>query len=211
MIPQEDYNHAVFKSNMQTALLVLLLLFFTLVCCFYFSRRFISPVLKSLDKIKSENRNGEISNIVEIDDLFAFLAEQDREHERDLAALTQEKQDAQSEKEQLQDALERAQEKYESAQAEIARLAYARKQEVDPADYERFLRGMDTLTPTERRIFVYYLSGKSVKDILEIASIKESTLRYHNKNIYSKLGVNSLKQLLRYAALMRSDEVGEDS
>lgn len=211
LIPQEDYNHAVFKSNMQTALLVLLLLFFTLVCCFYFSRRFISPVLKSLDKIKSENRNGEISNIVEIDDLFAFLAEQDREHERDLAALTQEKQDAQSEKEQLQDALERAQEKYESAQAEIARLAYARKQEVDPADYERFLRGMDTLTPTERRIFVYYLSGKSVKDILEIASIKESTLRYHNKNIYSKLGVNSLKQLLRYAALMRSDEVGEDS
>lgn len=210
LIPQEDYNHAVFKSNMQTALLVLLLLFFTLVCCFYFSRRFISPVLKSLDKIKSENRSGEISNIVEIDDLFAFLAEQDREHERDLAALTQEKQDAQSEKEQLQDALERAQEKYESAQAEIARLAYARKQEVDPADYERFLHGMGTLTPTERRIFAYYLSGKSVKDILTIASIKESTLRYHNKNIYSKLGVNSLKQLLRYAALMRSDDADEE-
>ena len=45
-----------------------------------------------------------------------------------------------------------------------------------------------------------------MKEILEIASIKESTLRYHNQNIYSKLGVNSLKQLLRYAALMREDE-----
>ena len=70
---------------------------------------------------------------------------------------------------------------------------------------------MDTLTPAERKIFAYYLSGKTVKEILAVASIKESTLRYHNKNIYSKLGVNSLKQLLRYAALMQRDDKGEDS
>lgn len=206
LIPKEDYDNAIIKSIMQTALLVLLLLFVTLVCCFYFSRRFISPILKSLAKIKSENRDGEISCIMEIDDLFAFLDEQDRAHERALAALTQEKQEAQNEKERLQDAFDRAQEKYESAQAQISRLAYDRKQEVDPADYQQFLRGIDTLTPTERKIFSYYLSGKSVKDILAIAAIKESTLRYHNKNIYSKLGVNSLKQLLRYAALMQQDE-----
>lgn len=206
LIPKEDYDNAIIKSIMQTVLLVLLLLFVTLVCCFYFSRRFISPILKSLAKIKSENRDGEISCIMEIDDLFAFLDEQDRAHERALAALTQEKQEAQNEKERLQDAFDRAQEKYESAQAQISRLAYDRKQEVDPADYQQFLRGIDTLTPTERKIFSYYLSGKSVKDILAIAAIKESTLRYHNKNIYSKLGVNSLKQLLRYAALMQQDE-----
>lgn len=206
LIPKEDYDNAIIKSIMQTVLLVLLLLFVTLVCCFYFSRRFISPILKSLAKIKSENRDGEISCIMEIDDLFAFLDEQDRAHERALAALTQEKQEAQNEKDRLQDAFDRAQEKYESAQAQISRLAYDRKQEVDPADYQQFLRGIDTLTPTERKIFSYYLSGKSVKDILAIAAIKESTLRYHNKNIYSKLGVNSLKQLLRYAALMQQDE-----
>lgn len=209
LIPKEDYDQAVFKSNMRTALLVLLLLFFTVVCCFYFSRRFIAPVLKSLDKIKSEKRVEERSSIAEIDDLFAFLAEQDREHEHDLAVLAQEKQDAQQEKESLQEALDRAREKYESAQAEISRLAYARKQEVDPADYQQFLHGIGTLTPTERRIFNYYLSGKSVKEILSVVDIKESTLRFHNKNIYSKLGVNSLKQLLRYAALMQRDE--EDS
>ncbi len=211
LIPQEDYGRALLKSNMQTALLVLLLLFFSLVCCLYFSRRFISPILKSLDKIKSESRIGEVSAIAEINDLFDFLAQQDREHERDLAALVQEKQDAQNEKERLQEALDRAQEKYESAQTEISRLAYSRKQEVDPADYQRFLQGVDTLTPAERKIFAYYLSGKTVKEILAVASIKESTLRYHNKNIYSKLGVNSLKQLLRYAALMQRDDKGEDS
>ena len=84
--------------------------------------------------------------------------------------------------------------------------AYDRKQEVDPADYRQFLHGIETLTPTERKIFDYYLTGKNVKDILALAAIKESTLRFHNKNIYSKLGVNSLKQLLRYAALMQQDE-----
>lgn len=211
LIPKEDYNRAVVKSVVQTVLLVLLLLFVTIVCCFYFSRRFITPILKSLAGIKSEKRDGEMSCIAEINDLFAFLAEQDREHERALALLTQEKQDAQDEKDRLQEAFDRAQEKYESAQAQISRLAYARKQEVDPADYQQFLQGIDTLTPAERKIFTYYLSGKSVKEILSIAAIKESTLRYHNKNIYSKLGVNSLKQLLRYAALMQQDDKDRNS
>lgn len=211
LIPEEDFDRAVIKSVMQTVLLVLLLLFVTIVCCFYFSRRFITPILKSLARIKSEKRDFETSYITEINDLFAFLAEQDREHERALAVLTQEKQDAQDEKKRLQDAFEKAREKYESAQAEISRLAYSRKQEIDPADYQQFLQGINTLTPTERKIFAYYLSGKSVKEILSIAAIKESTLRYHNKNIYSKLGVNSLKQLLRYAALMQQDDESRSS
>lgn len=211
LIPKEDYDHAVFDSVMQTALLAILLFFFTVVCCLYFSRRFISPILQSLDKIKSENRSGESSSIAEIDDLFAFLARQDQAHERDLAVLTREKQAAQTEKERLQAELDKAQRKYESAQTEISRLAYDRKQEVDPDDYQRFLHGIGTLTPTERRIFTYYLSGNSVKEILSIAAIKESTLRYHNKNIYSKLGVNSLKQMLRYAALMQSGGEGVSS
>lgn len=37
---------------------------------------------------------------------------------------------------------------------------------------------------------------------MQIKNIKESTLRYHNRNIYSKLGINSLKQMLRYASIM---------
>ena len=102
--------------------------------------------------------------------------------------------------------ISRLEEEYEHSRAEISRLAYSRKQEVDPDNYKLFLEGINTLTPTERKIFDYYLSGKSVKEIIEIAGIKESTIRFHNQNIYSKLGVNSLKQLLRYAALMENDK-----
>ena len=45
--------------------------------------------------------------------------------------------------------------------------------EIDPADYQQFLQGINTLTPTESKIFAYYLSGKSVKEILSIAALMQ--------------------------------------
>ena len=64
-----------------------------------------------------------------------------------------------------------------------------------------FTRGLETLTPTERVIYSAYLAGKSSKDIMSELNIKENTLKFHNKNLYSKLGVSSRKQLLHFAAL----------
>ena len=73
-----------------------------------------------------------------------------------------------------------------------------------------FTRGVDTLTPTERSIYEAYLVGSSTKQILSEMNIKENTLKFHNKNIYGKLGVSSRKQLLEvYRAInaqMKEDE-----
>ena len=77
---------------------------------------------------------------------------------------------------------------------------------LNPDDYDQFLSGINTLTPSERKIFNFYLEGKTVKEIIELSNVKESTLRFHNRNIYGKLGVTSLKQLLRFAALMHEQE-----
>ena len=63
----------------------------------------------------------------------------------------------------------------------------------------------------ERTVFDHYLAGKRVKEIVELVGIKESTVRFHNRNIYSKLGVNSLKQLLMFAAIMKRDKEGGDT
>ena len=41
---------------------------------------------------------------------------------------------------------------------------------------------------------------------MAILDIKETTLKYHNRNIYDKLSVSSRKELLRYAALMRQEK-----
>lgn len=110
------------------------------------------------------------------------------------------------EKDNIQSTLDQMTTKHSEAQQKIARLAYSRKNEVDPYDYEQFLIGMKSLTPTERVVFNYYLEGKTVKEIMELMGVKDSTIRFHNRNIYSKLGVNSLKQLLLYSAIMKQDE-----
>ena len=69
---------------------------------------------------------------------------------------------------------------------------------------EFFTSQLPNLTPTEHSIYELYLSGKSSREIMETLSIKENTLKYHNKNIYSKLGISSRKQLLEIAAAIHA-------
>lgn len=59
-----------------------------------------------------------------------------------------------------------------------------------------FTDGLETLTPTERHIYEAYLNGRSTKEIMSELNIKENTLKFHNKNLYGKLGVSSRKQLV---------------
>ena len=60
----------------------------------------------------------------------------------------------------------------------------------------QFIDNLTTLTKTERIIFDLYISGKTTKEILHTMNITENTLKFHNKNIYSKLNVASRKQLI---------------
>jgi len=218
MIPKTNYDRALLMNIMQTAILATLLLFFTVSFCRFFSRRFLSPLLLSLEQIKSDKRSEATSDIPEILDLIEYLDRQDRAHGETLSALEKKHQASEEEKIRLQTEYEtalsdfrRIEEEYGSAkdelnriQTELERLAYSRKSEIDPADYQYFLAGLETLTETERNIFEYYLAGKSAKDILALTGIKESTLKYHNHNILGKLGVSSRKQMLRYAEIMRN-------
>lgn len=67
---------------------------------------------------------------------------------------------------------------------------------------ELFAEGILLLTPTERKIFDLYLEGKGSKEVLQELEIKENTLKFHNRNIYGKLGVSSRKELLEQARKM---------
>ena len=51
------------------------------------------------------------------------------------------------------------------------------------------------LTQTERIIFDAYLRRMTTKEIMALLNIKENTLKFHNKNLYQKLGVSSRKEL----------------
>mgnify|MGYP003301019440 CR=1 FL=1 len=73
----------------------------------------------------------------------------------------------------------------------------AEQPQFSPQSIESFKNGIVELTYTEKLIYDLYIKGKSTKEVLEEMNIKENTLKYHNKNIYGKLGVKSRKELIK--------------
>jgi len=67
---------------------------------------------------------------------------------------------------------------------------------ISPDRIEIFMRGLDTLTPTEKAVYEAYIARVTTKEIMANLNIKESTLKYHNRNLYGKLGVSSRKELM---------------
>lgn len=65
-----------------------------------------------------------------------------------------------------------------------------------PERLEIYIDGLKNLTPTEKVIYEAYIARITTKEIMASLNIKENTLKFHNKNIYSKLGVSSRKELL---------------
>lgn len=197
LMPRQDYDLLATRDGVRIGLLLVVMATFVALSCFYFSRRYLRPLLKSLSQIRQKECDSQ-SQVAEIDDLFAFLAEQDRQSQQLLAAVREEKTSVETALAQIR--TEQIQNKQE-----LQRLAYSRKKEVDPDDYENFCQGIQNLTATERRVFNYYLEGRTVREITELMGVKESTVRFHNRNIYTTLGVNSLKELLRCAAILKQE------
>ncbi len=190
LMPHNILHSAVEGSNYVLVWIVVVLLALSLLASFFVSKRYIKPVNEALNHIQHTPLDErKITPYTEINDLFEFLAAKDRDHENEVQRLNSEKTAAQTQ--------------YEQAQTYITHLADERMPEVNEGDFEIFLAHLHTLTPKEHEIFNYYLEGKKAKEIMELAGINQNTLKYHNKNIYSKLGVTSRKQLLEYAALMK--------
>lgn len=87
-------------------------------------------------------------------------------------------------------------EKEEALQTKSSKKDSRKSDTVTSESIEYFLCGLQRLTSQERQIYEAYLIGKSTKDIMAELNIKENTLKFHNKNLYSKLGVSSRKQLI---------------
>ncbi len=187
LMPKDILHSAVTGNIKYFVCIVVLLLIAGIAVSYFISHRYLRPVNDALDSIKNIPHDERSSTpYSEINDLFEFLAAEARKHEEAVGQLHSEKSELQAQ--------------YEQAQTELAseRLAKA-----DPDDFEMFMNSLKTLTTKERAIFDLYLEGKKTPEIMEIADINQNTLKYHNKNIYSKLGISSRKQLLEFATLMK--------
>lgn len=191
MMPEDLLDDAINGNLWQFMGIVCILFIISLMVSILISYRYVRPVTDAIESIRNSNyEEKQNTTYLEISDLFDFLAEKDREHEEERQQLKLRHQEA------LADA--------NSAQTKLSCLVDKRRKEVDPDAYAMFLANLITLTPKEREIFNLYLVGKSAKEIMELIHINENTLKYHNKNIYSKLGVSSRKELLLYSTLNQS-------
>lgn len=206
MISQAQYNSYIREGQIQMTIIFLIVALFASIYCVFMSKKYVAPILKSFEQVKTQMDFGSQLNIREIDDLFAFLEEKDNQYELRLQELEKAKQAAEEETQKAKIAYEKAIAEYKSAQSQIQNFTNEQKNDIVLKDYDYFICNLSTLTPTEHRVYELYLAGKNAKQITEILDISENTLKYHNKNIYSKLGISSRKQLLRYATLKQHQD-----
>jgi DNA-binding NarL/FixJ family response regulator len=178
LIPASDWAAAVKKDNLVFYGAVSALLAINLLAAAFIGRRYIRPVVTALALVKSDNRQSLAkTQITEIDDLLEYLAAQDEE------------------KENLAVELERM--KLHAAQRDTSAANQA---------YEQFLNNLKTLTPTEEMIFGLYMKKRTAQQIAEELFVTINTIKFHNRNIYAKLGVSSLKELMVYMNMMRKPD-----
>ena len=206
MMPMAQYQKFVRNGQLQNAMIFLILGIVALASCVIMSHRYVSPILKRIEQVKANEIGGDPTNIREIEDLFAYLAARDEAYEARLEELEKERQAAEANATQTQKDYQTALRQLDLVQGELEQLAASQHREIVLEEYEYFLCNLGTLTATEYKVYELYLAGKNVKQIAEILGISENTLKYHNKNIYSKLGISSRKQMLRFAALKQHQD-----
>ena len=209
VIPQEAFDRYVAEGRLKVIGLLGLIAVLAVIVSIWLSKKYVTPFIRAMEQIKQKQiAESQKLRIPEIDDLFDFLAQQDRKHDAEVSHHRQRSETLQSEVDRLSTEKSELQSQVAQVQTDNTRLAYLRKDEVDPDSYQRFLDCLLTLSKREKEVFDLYVAGKSAKEIIEILGITDNGLKYHNKNIYSKLGVSSRKELLRYVTIMKQDEGG---
>lgn len=223
LIPKRDYNRMILKSTLEICGLLMLLVFFGAVCCLHYTRRYLRPVLRDIELLKKENCGGAQMAFDELRPVSAKL----RFHEQTITDLETEKQDAQeqadrfrsqneqllSEKQDLQGQVEDMQNQVEDTQgqlddslAEIRRLAYLGRKDLNQEDYQNFLAGYAKLSAKELEVCDALTRGLSARQCAEQTGSAVSTVDTYRKRIYDKTKIHKVRQLQLCYALMRMEQ-----
>lgn len=199
LLPDGIYYDYVRSEWYKTVLLLGAVAVLAVVLSIFMGHQYVTPLLRSMEQVKTEQLDSSDTKIPEINELFDYLAQRDRLNESTLDEIRREQVDTQASLAQLQTEHDRLQER-------LRQLAQSKKEEVYPEEYTYFLRGIGDLSEKERAVFDCYLKNMSTKEIAATLGISEDGVRYHNKNIYAKLGVKGLKQLRMFISIMQQEE-----
>ena len=201
LIPKSDYDRAPLKSRLEAAGALMLLLFFAVSCCLFYTRRYLRPILRDIERLKDES-GGTQMTFDELQPVSARL----RSHEQTITVLETEKLDLQGQVEHMQSQVVDTQEQLDDSLAEIRRLAYLGKKELDPADYQKFLEGYAKLSSKELEICAALAKGLSARQCAEQTGNALSTIDTYRKRVYGKTGIHRVRQLQLCVALMQLEQ-----
>ena len=205
LIPKSDYDRALLKSRLEAAGVLMLLLFFAVSCCLFYTRRYLRPILRDIERLKDES-GGTQMTFDELQPVSARL----RSHEQTITVLETEKLDLQGQVEHMQSQVVDTQEQLDDSLAEIRRLAYLGKKELDPADYQKFLEGYAKLSSKELEICAALAKGLSARQCAEQTSNALSTIDTYRKRVYGKTNIHRVRQLRLCYALMQLEQAEQD-
>ena len=201
LIPKSDYDRALLKSRLEAAGVLMLLLFFAVSCCLFYTRRYLRPILRDIERLKDES-GGTQMTFDELQPVSARL----RSHAQTITVLETEKLDLQGQVEHMQSQVVDTQEQLDDSQAEIRRLAYLGKKELDPADYQKFLEGYAKLSSKELEICAALAKGLSARQCAEQTGNALSTIDTYHKRVYEKTNIHRVRQLRLCYALMQLEQ-----
>lgn len=205
LIPKSDYDRALLKSRLEAAGVLMLLLFFAVSCCLFYTRRYLRPILRDIERLKDES-GGTQMTFDELQPVSARL----RSHEQTITVLETEKLDLQGQVEHMQSQVVDTQEQLDDSLAEIRRLAYPGKKELDPADYQKFLEGYAKLSSKELEICAALAKGLSARQCAEQTGNALSTIDTYRKRVYGKTNIHRVRQLRLCYALMQLEQAEQD-
>ena len=205
LIPKSDYDRALLKSRLEAAGVLMLLLFFAVSCCLFYTRRYLRPILRDIERLKDESGGAQMT-FDELQPVSARL----RSHEQTITVLETEKLDLQGQVEHMQSQVVDTQEQLDDSLAEIRRLAYLGKKELDPADYQKFLEGYAKLSSKELEICAALAKGLSARQCAEQTGSALSTIDTYRKRVYGKTNIHRVRQLRLCYALMQLEQAEQD-
>ena len=205
LIPKSDYDRALLKSRLEAAGVLMLLLFFAVSCCLFYTRRYLRPILRDIERLKDES-GGTQMTFDELQPVSARL----RSHEQTITVLETEKLDLQGQVEHMQSQVVDTQEQLDDSLAEIRRLAYLGKKELDPADYQKFLEGYAKLSSKELEICAALAKGLSARQCAEQTGNALSTIDTYRKRVYGKTNIHRVRQPRLCYALMQLEQAEQD-
>lgn len=205
LISKAAYDRAMLKSVIEIAALLTLLVFFAVGCCLFYTRRYLRPILRDIERLKDES-GGTQMTFDELQPVSARL----RSHEQTITVLETEKLDLQGQVEHMQSQVVDTQEQLDDSLAEIRRLAYLGKKELDPADYQKFLEGYAKLSSKELEICAALAKGLSARQCAEQTGNALSTIDTYRKRVYGKTNIHRVRQLRLCYALMQLEQAEQD-